>query len=252
MDRDFEELKQALIDAGIGKDIIGSFDTGMLQPMFSVMARGANPEDKQAFVDAIQEVLLHQVVDGIDKKALLAGINASQFQFREADFGSFPKGLIFGLQCMDSWLYDEDQPFVHMHGIDVLDGLRKKVDTGYFEKLIETYLLANTHASVLMVEPKKGLTTEAEEELKKELAEYKASLSDEALDALVEQTKTLKEHQQEPSSKEALECLPMLKRSDLKREARPLDLIEKEVDGIKVLHHKVFSNGIHSLAHFLL
>lgn len=89
----------------------------------------------------------------------------------------------------------------------LLDGLRKKVDTGYFEKLIETYLLANTHASVLMVEPKKGLTTEAEEELKKELAEYKASLSDEALDALVEQTKTLKEHQQEPSSKEALECL---------------------------------------------
>lgn len=84
------------------------------------MARGANPEDKQAFVDAIQEVLLHQVVDGIDKKALLAGINASQFQFREADFGSFPKGLIFGLQCMDSWLYDEDQPFVHMHGIDAL------------------------------------------------------------------------------------------------------------------------------------
>ena len=240
-------VRTALLEKGIGKDIIGSFDTGMLQPMFSVMARGANPEDKQAFVDAIQEVLLHQVVDGIDKKALLAGINASQFQFREADFGSFPKGLIFGLQCMDSWLYDEDQPFVHMHGIDVLDGLRKKVDTGYFEKLIETYLLANTHASVLMVEPKKGLTTEAEEELKKELAEYKASLSDEALDALVEQTKTLKEHQQEPSSKEALECLPMLKRSDLKREARPLDLIEKEVDGIKVLHHKVFSNGIHYL-----
>ena len=160
-------VRTALLEKGIGKDIIGSFDTGMLQPMFSVMARGANPEDKQAFVDAIQEVLLHQVVDGIDKKALLAGINASQFQFREADFGSFPKGLIFGLQCMDSWLYDEDQPFVHMHGIDVLDGLRKKVDTGYFEKLIETYLLANTHASVLMVEPKKGLTTEAEEELKR-------------------------------------------------------------------------------------
>ena len=84
-------VRTALLEKGIGKDIIGSFDTGMLQPMFSVMARGANPEDKQAFVDAIQEVLLHQVVDGIDKKALLAGINASQFQFREADFGSFPR-----------------------------------------------------------------------------------------------------------------------------------------------------------------
>ena len=233
-------VRTTLLEKGIGKDIMGSFDTGMLQPMFSVMARGANPEDKQAFVDTVQEVLLHQVAEGIDKKALLAGINASQFQFREADFGSFPKGLIFGLQCMDSWLYDENQPFVHMHGIDVLDGLRKKVDTDYFEKLIETYLLANTHASVLMVEPKKGLVTEAEEQLKAELAEYKASMSEEEMDALIAQTKALKEHQQEPSSKEALECLPMLKRSDLKKEARPIDLVEKEVDGIKVLHHNVF------------
>ena len=240
-------VRTTLLEKGIGKDIMGSFDTGMLQPMFSVMARGANPEDKQAFVDTVQEVLLHQVAEGIDKKALLAGINASQFQFREADFGSFPKGLIFGLQCMDSWLYDENQPFVHMHGIDVLDGLREKVDTDYFEKLIETYLLANTHASVLMVEPKKGLVTEAEEQLKAELAEYKASMSEAEMDALIEQTKALKEHQQEPSSKEALECLPMLKRSDLKKEARPIDLVEKEVDGIKVLHHNVFSNGIHYL-----
>ena len=204
-------VRTTLLEKGIGKDIMGSFDTGMLQPMFSVMARGANPEDKQAFVDTVQEVLLHQVAEGIDKKALLAGINASQFQFREADFGSFPKGLIFGLQCMDSWLYDENQPFVHMHGIDVLDGLREKVDTDYFEKLIETYLLANTHASVLMVEPKKGLVTEAEEQLKAELAEYKASMSEAEMDALIAQTKALKEHQQESSSKEALACLPMLK-----------------------------------------
>ncbi len=39
----------------------------------------------------------------------------------------------------------------------------------------------------------------------------------------------------------------MLKRSDLKKEARPIDLVEKEVEGIKVLHHNVFSNGIHYL-----
>ena len=240
-------VRTALLDKGIGKDIIGSFDTGMLQPMFSVMARGANPEDKQAFVDAIQEVLLHQVVEGIDRKALLAGINASQFQFREADFGNFPKGLIFGLQCMDSWLYDEDQPFVHLHGIQVLDGLREKVDTGYFEKLIETYLLANTHAAVLMVEPKKGLTSEEDEKLKQELRKYKESLSQEELQELIRKTKLLREHQQEPSTKEQMACLPLLTREDLDKEARPLDLEEKQVADVVVLHHNVFSNGIHYL-----
>lgn len=240
-------VRTQLLRMGIGKDISGSFDSSMLQPMFSVMARGANPEDKQAFVDAIQEVLLHQVVDGIDKKALLAGINAAQFEFREADFGSYPKGLIFGLQCLDSWLYDADQPFVHMHGIELLDRLREKVDTGYFEKLIETYLLANTHACVLMVEPKKGATTEADEALRAKLAAYKESLREEEITALIAQTKALKEHQEAPSTKEQLACLPMLTRADLKKEARPIDLEEYTIEDVTVLHHNVFSNGIHYL-----
>ena len=240
-------IKQALLEQGIGKDVMGSYDTGMLQPMFSVVAKGANPEDKQAFIDTIQDVLARQAKDGIDKKALLAGINASQFSFREADFGSFPKGLIFGLNCMDSWLYDPEQPFVHLYGVQVLDGLKKKVDTGYFEELIKKYLIENQHASVLMVEPKKGLLTQEEEKLKQHLAEKKASMSEEELDALIQQTKLLKEHQQEPSSKEDLKCLPMLTREDLKKEARPLDLEEKQVDGTTVLHHELYSNGIHYL-----
>ncbi len=240
-------IKQTLLERGIGKDIMGSYDTGMLQPMFSVVAKGANPEDKQAFVDTVQEVLKQQVRDGIDRKALLAGINASQFSFREADFGSFPKGLIFGLSCLESWLYNKEQPFVHLYGIQVLDALKKKTDTGYFENLIETYLLSNKHASVLMVEPKKGLVTEEDEKLKEELRKYKESLSKKQIADLITQTKLLKEHQQEPSTKEQLACLPMLKRSDLKKEARPFDLEEKRVADTVVLHHNVFTNGIHYL-----
>jgi hypothetical protein len=240
-------VRKALLEKGIGKDIISSFDTGMLQPMFSVMARGANPEDKQAFIDTIQEELLHQVTEGIDKKALLAGINTAQFSYREADYGSFPKGLIFGLQCMDSWLYEEDEPFVHLHGVQVLDGLKKKVDTGYFEELIRTYLLANTHASVLMVEPKKGLTTEEDERRKAELKKYKEGLSERQLDDLIRQTRLLKQHQQEPSTKEQLACLPMLKRQDLNKKTRPLDLEETRLGDVVVLKHPVFTNGIHYL-----
>ena len=30
-----------------------------------------------------------------------------EFKFREADFGAYPKGLMYGLQCLDSWIYDE-------------------------------------------------------------------------------------------------------------------------------------------------
>ena len=240
-------VKNALLEKGIGKDIIGSYDTGMLQPMFSVVAKGANPEDKQRFLDTVMEVFREQAENGIDKKALLAGINASQFSFREADFGSFPKGLIFGLNCLDSWLYDDNQPFTHLYGVKVLDGLKEKVNTDYFEKLIDKYLLHNTHASLLMVAPEKGLATRQEEKLKEELRNKKTAMSKEDIQKLIQQTKLLKQHQQEPSTKEQLECLPMLTRADLKREARKLDLEEKKISDITVLHHNVFTSGIHYL-----
>ena len=88
-------LKQALIDAGIGMDIGGGYDNSTLQPVFSVIAKNANLEQKEQFLQVIRETLQAQVADGIDQNALLAGINSSEFRFREADFGQFPKGLLY-------------------------------------------------------------------------------------------------------------------------------------------------------------
>ena len=240
-------LRKALLDRGIGKDILGSYDNGTLQPYFSIVAKGANPEDKDAFLETIRQVLEQQVRDGIDKHALKAGVNAAQFRFREGDFGNYPKGLIWGLQCLDSWLYDENEPFLHLHGIEVLDELKEKIATGYFEKLVDRYLLHNEHASVVVIEPKKGLTSQEDEALKAQLKKKKESLSAEELQALVDQTKHLKEYQQEPSPRENLEKLPMLTREDLDPKIRPLDLQKATLGTVPLLRHKVFTNGIHYL-----
>lgn len=150
-------LKQALIDAGIGKDIVGGYDSSTMQPVFSIIAKNANSADKEKFLATIQDVLNRQVKDGVDKKALLAGISASEFRYREADFGQFPKGLLYGIQCLDSWLYDDMQPFMHVEALDTYCFLREQVETGYFETLIEKYLLQNPQASVVVIEPERGL-----------------------------------------------------------------------------------------------
>ena len=107
-------IKQALLDAGIGTDIYGGYDSSSYQPVFSIVAKHANASDQKRFVQIIRKVLQEQVENGINKKTLLAAINGSEFKFREADFGRFPKGLMFGLQIMDSWLYDENAPFLHI------------------------------------------------------------------------------------------------------------------------------------------
>lgn len=237
-------VKQALIDAGIGDDVYGSYDAGILQPVFSFVAKNANASQADEFESIIESTLKEVVKTGINKEALLAGINSSEFKFREADFGQFPKGLLFGLNCLDSWLFDDMKPFIHLECLDTFAKLRKAVDTDYFEKLIQEYLLDNTHGSSVTVKPKRGLGNEKEEALAKELSDYKASLSDEEIKKLVEDTEHLKKYQEEPSSDEDLRKLPMLTRADMKKNAMPFSNIEDELLDVKVVRHDIESNGI--------
>lgn len=237
-------VKQALIDAGIGDDVYGSYDAGILQPVFSFVAKNANASQADEFESIIENTLKEVIKTGINKEALLAGINSSEFKFREADFGQFPKGLLFGLNSLDSWLFDDMKPFIHLECLGTFAKLRKAVDTDYFEKLIQEYLLDNTHGSSVTVKPKRGLGNEREEALAKELSDYKASLSDEEIKKLIEDTEHLKKYQEEPSSDEDLRKLPMLTRADMKKNAMPFSNIEDELLDVKVVRHDIESNGI--------
>ncbi len=237
-------LKQALIDAGIVEDISGGFVASIYQPYFSIVAKGTNLERRDEFVSVIEKALRAQVEHGIDEKALLAAINSSEFRFREADFGAYPKGLMYGLSMLDSWLYDKKQPFLHLFALGVLSDLKKKVGTGYFEELIERYLLSNHHASIVCVCPKANLAAEEDHRLRSELARYKASLTPEEVAQLVESTHHLEEYQDEPSTPEELLSIPMLSRSDLRKEIRPIHYTELELDGISALHVDTETSGI--------
>jgi len=112
------------------------------------------------------------------------------------------------------------------------------------ENLIQTYLLDNTHASIVTLIPKTGLAAENDAKTAEKLQKYKESLSKEEIEKIIVDTKELAAYQEEEESEEALETIPLLKRSDIKRESIKLYNDEHEVDGTTVLHHNVFTNGI--------
>ena len=237
-------LKQAILDAKIGKDVMSSYDNGILQPIFSIIAKNANTDQKDAFVTLIRQTLENLVHKGLDKKALEAGVNYYEFRYREADFGNYPKGLMYGLQAFDSWLYDETKPFIHLEALETFASLRKRVETDYFEKLIQKYMLNNTHTAVVVVEPKKGLAQKKEETLKEELAKYKEGLSKEEIEKLINFTSHLKEYQEEESSQEDLEKIPLLKLEDISENVRPFKNEELKLSDYRVLFHDYNTNGI--------
>ena len=237
-------LKKALTDAGIGKDIMGSYDNGSYQPIFSVIAKNANVEQKGEFIRIIEDVLAGIADRGLDRKALEAGINYHEFRYREADFGSYPKGLMYGLQMMDSWLYDEDEPFMHIDALDTFAFLKEQMDTGYYEGLIRRYLLDNTHGAIVVVKPERGRTARMDRELEEKLEAYKAGLSDTEKERLVERTKELEEYQSQPDRPEDIEKIPVLRRTDISREIAPILNEEMTLAGVPAVFHETWTNGI--------
>lgn len=240
-------LKEALLKAGIGSDIMGGYESGILQPYFSVVAKGAENSQKEEFLKIVKDTLRKMADEGMNRKSLLAGMNYFEFRYREADYGSTPRGLMYGLQCMDSWLYDGD-PMIHLEYQQTFDFLKKAVNEGYFENLIREYLLDNPFEAVIVVTPERNLTEKKDEAVAQALAAYKESLTPEQIRALVQQTKDLKEYQETPSPKEDLLKIPMLKREEIEKKAEKLYFEEKQIDGVTVVHHNLFTSGIGYLA----
>ena len=237
-------VKQALLDAGIGTDISCDYDMGVKQPYFSIIAKNANVEQRDAFIHTIEDTLEGLVQKGLDKQAIRADLNNSEFKYREADYGSRPKGLMYGLQMLDTWLYDDARPFANVELLDTYRKLKEAVDTSYYEDLISRYLLQNTHKSVVAVKPVKGLTGRRERKLAEELAEKKAAMSREEIEQIVRQTHELAQYQETPDTKENLEKIPLLSREDMKKEAAPYYNEEIKTGGTTLLYHEIYTNGI--------
>ena len=237
-------LKQALVDKKVGKDVYSLYESTLRQPYFSVVAKDTSLEKQSVFLETIEEVVKNIVKNGFDEKALMAGINYYEFKYREADFGSYPKGLMYGLQSLDSWLYDEKQPFLHIEANETFAVLRKKAKEGYFEELLQKYLLGNPHKAVVILKPKKGLAEENDAKLAAWLAEKKASFTADEIVKIVEETKALEEYQEAEDSKEDLAKIPLLAREDIGKEARKIVNEECAIGDVPVLKHEVFTNGI--------
>ena len=236
-------LRKALLDAHLGKDVDSTFETDLMQPYFSIILNNSEPDRAETFRHVVRSVL-HDLVDGgIDRTLLEASLNLFEFKLREADFGSAPKGLIYNIRCMKSWLYDGD-PTSYLYYEGTLKKLREGLDTGLFEHLIETYLLKNPHSVLLTFAPSTTMAAEKERSLAEELAARKASMSDDDIKQVIQATEALKKRQGTPDSPEALATIPVLMREDIRKTAEALPLEVKEQGGVKLLESAVETNGI--------
>lgn len=241
-------LKKAIIDAGIGKDVYSSFDDGINQPTFSIIAKNANADQRDAFISVIDDTLQKLVNEGINRHSLHAAVNMFEFKHKEANFGRFPKGLMLGLNAFGTWLYDDAHAMDLFSMNEVYEELRRDIDTGYFERLTDSLILHNNHKAYISLIPKRGLNAINEEAERSRLRKYKDTLTKEELDNIIACAEKLKEYQSEPSTKEELMTIPLLSISDIDREARKIKNNFSEIEKVRVVSHRIFTNGISYLS----
>ena len=237
-------VRKALLDAGIGTDISSFYEADVKQPYFSIVAKNAEGEQREAFVSIIEETLKSLSEDGVEKKALRAALNHDEFKYREADYGSYPKGLMYGLQMFETWLYDDKKPFDYLELGETYKTLKKEVDSSFYEEMIRIRLLKNTHKSVVVVRPVKGLTGKRDKALAKKLAAKKAAMTQEEIARIVEETEALAAYQEAPDREEDLKKIPLLAREDIGKKARPYCNEELHAGDTALLYHDIYTNGI--------
>ena len=236
-------LKQAILEAGIGDDVYGGFEEGIRQPYFSIVAKGADKKDEKKFRQLIHDTLLRLSEEGLDRRTLLSAINHDEFQYREADYGRTPKGLVYALTALDSWLYD-GEPWENLLCEAIYRELREELDKGYFESLIRRSLLDNPHAAMVVVKPARGLTEKKAQALADRLSGILGAMSSAEKRAMIEKTAALKAYQDEPSTEAQLQTLPLLALEDIDKKAPGYHFTEGEKCGVRTLYTELSSRGI--------
>ncbi|MCB2178897.1 insulinase family protein [bacterium] len=238
-------LRKALIDSGYGEDVVGQgLSSQLRQITFSVGLKGVQPESTAKVEDLIYTTIADLAENGIDPQMVAASMNTVEFALRENNTGPYPRGLMLMLRAMSTWLYDGD-PFEALAYEAPLEYVKLgATEGGYFEGLLKKYFLENTHRSTVILEPDPDLNQQQDEEEAARLKAYQDSLTPEEIEKLAAHAQDMKKIQETPDSPEALATLPFLTLADLDKENKTIPLEVLEENGIKLLYHDLFTNGV--------
>ena len=236
-------LKKALLEKGLCEDVAMTLYDGVMQNALIIEVKNTSQDKKEEIEKTVREVLSCAVNNGLDRTRLRATLDFAEFKAREADFGSMPKGLIYGLSAYETWLYGGD-PILGLDRVKIYLSLKEKLDTPYFENLIKEALLDNESLAVLTLSPSKEIGKLRRKKEEARLAEAKASWGEEELDGTVALNERLRLWQSTPETKEELATIPLLSLSDISDTPEPLVCDEEELDGVKLLTYKTDTSGI--------
>ncbi len=236
-------LTKAVLESGLAQDVSISIDDSIMQPYLEIAVTNTNEESYQQITDIIYDTIEKVCEEGLDKEEIKALLNKMEFSAKERDFGGAPKGLVFDIMVLGPWLHDGD-PLSALEVSEVYKSLREKVETSYYEDLLRETVLNSKHKATVLSVP--SLTLEAEKlaAMNQKMKDFKASLTAEQVQQLVDWNQQFSQWQQLADTPEQKAALPKLEISDIDSKPTDIEYEVKQIDDITTLVYPDDTDGI--------
>lgn len=205
-------LKIALMNRNICDEVEGWFDSSTFEMVFSIVAKNADVSKAEEFKDTINETLENILSQGLDEELLSSSLRRLSFLLKEEDYGSTPKGLIYGMKSMKSWLHGKS-PFPCLRQFEILEKIK---NPNYdWKNIIRNHILLNPKKNILIFSPDKNKSKVIQEAFQLKMREKKAMFADKDLQQIYEDEKKLEIFQHTQDTPEVLSQIPILQLSQI-------------------------------------
>jgi len=238
-------LRKALTESGLGEDVIGGFDSGLRQMMYTTGMKGVPVGKAEQVETLVLDTLRELAENGIAPEAVEASMNTVEFNLREYNTGQLPRGLMMMVSSLSTWLYGGD-PVAPLAFEAPLTAIKDRLAAGerVFEDLIARYLLDNAHRSTVLLKPDVELQARLNAREEDRLAQAREAMTEDDLQRVIEDTQRLRELQERPDSPEDLAKIPTLTLADLDRNIRTYPIDVSQMQDARLLYHDLFTNGV--------
>jgi len=246
LDSPASPMRMALIDSGLGEDLANEgVHTFQRQATFNIGLKGIVAEDAPEIEALILDTLRDLVENGIDKATVEAAVNTLEFERREKNTGSYPRGLVMFIEMLPQWMHGGD-PFEALAFELPLSRIKDRIahDEGYLKGLINVYLLNNPHRVTVTLTPDPTVKTERAEAEKAQLAKARAAMTAEQLARVQEEQAALELIQNTPDRPEDIARIPTLRLKDLDHSIKLTPTEKFNEFGAQVFYHDLPTSGV--------
>ena len=234
-------LTKRMLDTGLCESFSFYTTRSLSLNALNVSFTGVKDGKEEELIKAYDEAILDIIKDGIPKDILSSALRRREFNMREADYGSFPAGMVYMRLCVESAMLGES-PADALKYEDLLAFLYKKLNTEYYESVLKKVI--DSPRATLILHPDPDFSDKKEDELKKKLSALRDGMTKEEKDALKEELIRFDEWQNKADTEEALATLPMLKIEDLNTEPKRIPTEIVKIDEREVILHSMHTGGI--------